>query len=195
MNKNFTDKQKKLWQNAKEYIPCGEPVTAIQIKLDTEGLFYNKWGSNQIGKKNDWLVESATGSVYTIDNESFEKTYKLYSKGRYIKFASIWVTIADHDGNIKTKEGYSHYKDGDYLVANNQNGEDPYTPPADVIKNNYVRAYNEFDMQELVGNVITLGNVKGKVCKVSWIFNDVKCKIRQNDGITKTRFYREEIIK
>ena len=137
INVNFNDAQSKLWKTAKEYIPCGEPVTAIQIKLETNGLVYNKWGGEQIGKQNDWLVESSTGSVYTIDDESFKKTYKMESAGRYVKFASIWVTIADHDGKVKTKEGYSEYKKGEYLVANCENGDDPYTPPYDVIQNNY----------------------------------------------------------
>jgi len=49
-------------------------IAAVQLKLDTTGIIYRKWGDNQLCKPNDWIVDNS-GEVYTIDNESFEKTY------------------------------------------------------------------------------------------------------------------------
>lgn len=101
-------------------------VTAIQLNLETAGLSYYKWGSRQIGKPGDWLVENA-GNVYTVDKNTFLQTYKMIEKGRYIKVTPVWASVATSAGAISTKEGKSHYQAGDILVFNQPNGEDGYS--------------------------------------------------------------------
>ena len=102
-----------------------QPVTAIQINLEIPGFNYEKWGSLQQCKKGDWLVEN-NGEVYTVDAESFALTYTCISPGQYNKTAPVWAEIATCDGEIKTKEGVSNYKAGDYLVYNQEERNDGY---------------------------------------------------------------------
>jgi hypothetical protein len=52
----------------------GQPVVAVQLKLDTEGFKYRKWGEEQRCKANDWIVDN-DGDVYTVDADSFARTY------------------------------------------------------------------------------------------------------------------------
>jgi hypothetical protein len=33
----------------------GQPVVAVQLKLETEGFNYRKWGDKQHCKANDWV--------------------------------------------------------------------------------------------------------------------------------------------
>lgn len=101
------------------------PVVAIRINLDTPGLLYQKWGGEQLGKQGDWLVQNGK-EVYTIDSESFSKTYKRVSQGLYIKKAPVWAYRAARAGKIQTKEGYSQYKKGDWIVANDSHFVDQY---------------------------------------------------------------------
>jgi hypothetical protein len=102
-----------------------QAVTAIQINLEIPGFSYEKWGSLQQCKKGDWLVEN-NGEVYTVDAESFALTYTCISPGQYIKSTPVWAEIATCDGEIKTKEGVSQYKAGDYLVYNQEDRKDGY---------------------------------------------------------------------
>jgi hypothetical protein len=92
-------------------------ITAIQLSLETDGLVYKKWGGEQRGKKGDWLVDNA-GDIYTVDAEVFQKTYHNVSPGRYAKATRVWARVAGESGTIKTKEGSSEYRAGDYLVYN-----------------------------------------------------------------------------
>ena len=39
---------------------------------------------------------------------------------------SVWAEIAGEAGSVATKEGRSHYERGDYLVYNDESGEDAY---------------------------------------------------------------------
>lgn len=93
-------------------------ITAVQLKLDTNGLQYRKWGDIQNAQANDWLVE-ANGNVYTIEEEVFARTYRQASPGRYEKVAPVFAVQADQDGSIATLEGRTHYTVGDYLVYEN----------------------------------------------------------------------------
>lgn len=100
-------------------------VTAVKLALDTHGLIYRKWGAEQRAKRGDWLVDS-DGEVYTIDGKVFAKTYERVGPGTYRKVAPVWAELATRDGSVKTKEGESRYKKGDYIVFNNKDGTDGY---------------------------------------------------------------------
>ncbi|MBM3801749.1 MAG: hypothetical protein FJW26_05475 [Acidimicrobiia bacterium] len=100
-------------------------VTAVQLDLDTDGFAYNKWGGRQVCKRGDWLVDN-NGEKYTVEKESFAKTYLFVSPGVYIKSAPVWAEVAAEPGKIATKEGQTAYAAGDYLVSNNEDGADAY---------------------------------------------------------------------
>ncbi len=87
-------------------------ITAIQLDLDTEGFTYQKWGGTQRCKRGDWLVNNQ-GDVYTVDRESFERTYCMVSPGVYIKDTPMWAKQAEAPGTIQTKEGSTAYQAGD----------------------------------------------------------------------------------
>ena len=90
-------------------------VVAVQLNLDTDGLVYQKWGDTQKAKAGDWLVDN-DGSIYTIEEEVFARTYKPVSPGLYEKVAVIYAEPATEAGSIVTLEGRTHYDAGDYLV-------------------------------------------------------------------------------
>ena len=103
------------------------PVVAIRLDLETDGLVYRKWGDEQRAKRGDWLVDN-DGDVYTVDAESFDRTYKRVGSGpgMYIKSTPVWATKAESAGSVLTKEGRSHYQAGDYVVSNSSDGSDQY---------------------------------------------------------------------
>lgn len=111
-------------------------VTAVQLDLDTEGFVYNKWGSKQVCKRGDWLVDN-NDDKYTVSQESFAKTYERISPGVYVKSAPVWAEVADKAGKVKTKEGETAYKAGDYLVSNNEDGTDAYAMSAEKFESMY----------------------------------------------------------
>ena len=92
-----------------------QSIVAVQIDLETDGLHYRKWGDVQHAKAGDWLVNNG-GSVYTIDQETFARTYRQVSQGLYEKVALVYAEPASDDGSIETQEGRTHYTAGDYLV-------------------------------------------------------------------------------
>ena len=47
--------------------------------------------------------------------------------GCYVKKTLVWAEIATEAGRIKTKEGATRYRKGDYLVYNHRNGRDGYS--------------------------------------------------------------------
>jgi len=100
-------------------------VVAVQLDLDTEGFTYRKWGGEQRCKRGDWLVDN-DGDIYTVDGEVFARTYRQARPGAYVKTTRVWAEIATDDGSVATKEGRSHYRRGDYLVSNNEDGTDAY---------------------------------------------------------------------
>jgi len=102
-----------------------QAVTAIKLALDTEGLRYHKWGSDQHGKPGDWLIDNA-GDIYTVAADVFAHTYRQISPGRFIKSTPVWARRAEHAGTLKTREGESHFTVGDYLVFNQPDETDGY---------------------------------------------------------------------
>ena len=112
------------------------PVTAIKLDLDIDGLEYRKWGASQRAKRGDWLVDN-DGDVYTVDGKVFARTYKRLRPGIYLKTTPVWAEVATEAGSVKTKEGVSKYKRGDYIVYNNRNGGDGYCMSAAKFKAMY----------------------------------------------------------
>lgn len=104
-------------------------VTAAQLNLDTAGFTYRKWGAMQHCKPGDWLVDNA-GEIYTVDAQSFARTYVQTSPGRYSKSGAVWEEVAAVAGAIPTKEGKTHYNPGDYLVFNDSDETDAYSVTA-----------------------------------------------------------------
>lgn len=111
-------------------------VTAVRFDVETEGFAYQKWGAKQRAKRGDWLVDN-DGDVYTVDADSFARTYRKLSPGVYVKTTPIWAEVADAPGAIATKEGKSHYEKGDYIVFNEESGGDGYAVAADKFEEMY----------------------------------------------------------
>ena len=114
-------------------------ITAVRLDLDTEGFTYQKWGGTQRCKRGDWLVNNA-GETYTIDAETFEKTYHEVSPGVYAKDSPIWAEEVQVAGTIHTKEGSTDYVAGDFLVFNDAEGRDGYAVRAETFHSLYVLA-------------------------------------------------------
>jgi hypothetical protein len=100
-------------------------VIAVQLNLDTEGFTYHKWGSEQRCKPGDWLLDNE-GEIYSVDSRVFTKTYRKVRPGVYVKTTPVWAEVATISGSVATKEGKSDFKEGDYLVYNNEDGSDAY---------------------------------------------------------------------
>ena len=111
-------------------------ISAVQLDLDTEGFTYRKWGGEQFCKPGDWIVDNG-GDVYTIDQETFRRTYREVEAGRYTKSTPVWAERAEVSGVIKTKEGETHYEAGDYLVYNAAERCDGYAMSPDKFRQLY----------------------------------------------------------
>ena len=111
-------------------------IIAVQLDLETDGFLYQKWGAEQKAKAGDWLAKNGD-DTYTIDQDVFEKTYRQTDAGRYVKTTPIWAEKVTDEGSVDTKEGTSHYKAGDYLVSNNEDGTDSYCISADKFNEMY----------------------------------------------------------
>jgi len=111
-------------------------VTAVQLDLDFDGFTFRKWGGEQRCKPGDWLVNNR-GDTYTIDREVFARTYRNLSPGVYRKSTPIWAEVATEPGKVDTLEGESHYRAGDYLVSNNEDGSDAYCMSAEKFEATY----------------------------------------------------------
>ena len=104
----------------------GMPVAySFELGLDMDGFAHQKWGTAQRCKPGDWIVNN-DGDHYTVNKESFAKTYRKVDPGIYHKSAPIWAEVATQSGEVETKEGVSHYNAGDYIVSNNEDGTDAY---------------------------------------------------------------------
>ena len=93
--------------------------------MELDSFVYKKWGAEQSAKRDDWVVDN-DGDVYTVDADSFAKTYQETGRGTYIKTTPVWAEQAEQSGSVKTKEGATHYEAGDYLVSNERDGSDAY---------------------------------------------------------------------
>ena len=111
-------------------------VAAVQLDLDTPGFTYEKWGGTQQCKRLDWLVNN-DGDIYTVDRETFARTYRPAGLGSYVKVAPVWAEQASSAGQIRTKEGVTHYESGDYLVYNERGSRDGYAVAKDVFERMY----------------------------------------------------------
>lgn len=114
-------------------------VVAVRLDLDTDGFRYYKWGSEQFCKRGDWLVDNA-GDVYTVDAASFARTYTHLSPGVYRKTAPVWAEQAETDGEVRTAEGFTHYRRGDWLVFNAADGTDGYAMTDETFHRLYAKA-------------------------------------------------------
>jgi len=100
-------------------------VIAVQVDLETDSFTYKKWGSTQTCKRGDWLVHN-NGDTYTVDRDTFARTYKQTGPGTYVKWTPVWAEVAGEAGEVHTKEGATRYRAGDYLVYNEPQGADAY---------------------------------------------------------------------
>ncbi|OED39532.1 hypothetical protein AB833_15005 [Chromatiales bacterium (ex Bugula neritina AB1)] len=112
-------------------------VTAVQLDLDTAGFSYEKWGGQQQCRQGDWLVNNA-GECYTINSASFADTYVNVSPGCYRKVTMVLAEVAATDGQVRTREGITEYKAGDYIVHNREDGSDSYAVDKDRFERMYV---------------------------------------------------------
>jgi hypothetical protein len=117
---------------------ASQAIIAVQLALDTAGFTYRKWGDIQRCKAGDWIVDNG-GDIYTIDRETFERTYHKVGTGTYVKMAPVWAEVAREAGFVQTKEGVTHYQAGDYLVFNEEHGGDAYAMTADKFAAMYER--------------------------------------------------------
>lgn len=118
---------------------ANQAVVAVQLALDTAGFTYQKWGGVQRCKAGDWIVNN-DGDVYTVDRETFERTYRQVGAGTYMKITPVWAEVAREAGCVQTKEGVTHYRGGDYLMFNEEHGGDAYAVSADKFEAMYERA-------------------------------------------------------
>jgi hypothetical protein len=100
-------------------------VVAVQLDVDTSGFTYDKWGGEQRCKRGDWLVDN-DGDVYTVDQDTFCRTYREVERGRFMKSTPVWAEFAKRVGTVQTNERSTAYEAGDYLVFNEADGGDPY---------------------------------------------------------------------
>jgi hypothetical protein len=100
-------------------------VTAVQLRMDTNGLHYRKWGHEQHAKAGDWIVDNGS-EVYSVDADSFASTYRPVGPGRYVKTAPVWAQRATQAGRVNTKEGVTTFNAGDWVVSNREDGSDVY---------------------------------------------------------------------
>lgn len=111
-------------------------MAAVRLALDTDGLVYRKWGGEQRAKPGDWIVDN-NGDVYTVDADVFARTYRQTATGAYVKTTPVWAERATGAGHVKTKEGFTQYEPGDYIVSNSSDGTDEYAMKADKFEELY----------------------------------------------------------
>jgi hypothetical protein len=114
----------------------GTAVTAIRMALDFDTFTYRRWGSLQNGKPGDWLVERE-GKVHTVDADTFARTYRQTGPGSYVKVAPVLAAPAASDGAIRTQEGKTNYRQGDYIIWNDGEALDCYA----IAKEEFERLY------------------------------------------------------
>jgi hypothetical protein len=119
---------------------AGSQVTAIQLNLDLEAFRFHKWGGIQTAKQGDWLVER-DGQAHTVDADSFTRTYRQIGPATYVKHSIVWAKTAQRDGSIPTREGTTHYRQGDVLAWNDPEGKDGYA----MTKEKFDSLYQPFD--------------------------------------------------
>jgi len=123
-----------------EYVKrASQSVIAVQVDLQTAGFTYEKWGATQTCKPGDWLVNNG-GDTYTIDRDTFARTYRQTGPGTFVKETPVWAEVATEPGVVRTKEGSTHYERGDYLVYNQPDGGDAYAVSRAAFERMYERS-------------------------------------------------------
>ena len=102
-----------------------QAVTAVCLDLQFSTFSYQKWGAPQQAQAGDWLVDNQ-GDIYTVAADTFKRTYRNLSPGRWLKSTPIWAEQAAQPGAVVTQEGRTHYEAGDWLVSNQEDGSDAY---------------------------------------------------------------------
>lgn len=120
--------------NLTQYTRKPNKIFALQL---TEPKTYQAWGGTQHAKVGDWWVNN-NGEEYSIDQESFAKTYTRIEADIYTKTGDVWAYVATEAGKVKTEEGFTEYEKGDYIVANNPDGTDAYANTAEYFNKAYV---------------------------------------------------------
>jgi len=113
-----------------------QAVTAVRLALECGELTYQKWGDTQRARAGDWLVDN-DGDVYTVAADSFARSYRQVSPGRWLKTTPVWAERAQEAGSVATKEGRTHYDAGDWLVSNHEDGSDAYAISAAKFERTY----------------------------------------------------------
>lgn len=103
----------------------GATVHAIRFAFDSDGFDYTQWGARQHCKAGDWIVQNGD-DTYTVAAESFARTYEHVSGAEYRKVGRVWAEAQAEAGTIRTQEGSTDYRAGDFLVYNDRNREDGY---------------------------------------------------------------------
>lgn len=67
--------------------------TGSDYYFDRTGFTYEKWGSTQRCKSEDRLVNN-NGDTYTVDRDTFARTYKSTGPGTYIKVTTYGPEVA-----------------------------------------------------------------------------------------------------
>jgi hypothetical protein len=62
-----------------------------------------------------------------VDREVFERTYRQVEPGKFVKVAPIWAEVATEAGFVETLEGRTHYRAGDFLVSDAEDGDSTYS--------------------------------------------------------------------
>jgi uncharacterized protein len=115
---------------------ANQSVVAVQLALSGAGFTYEKWGGRQTCKAGDWLVDNK-GDVYTVDADTFARTYERVGDGKYVKTTPVWAEVAKESGRVTTKEGTTDYEAGDYVVSNDEDGRDAYAVSGRVFEEMY----------------------------------------------------------
>jgi hypothetical protein len=113
-----------------------QAVTAVRLALSFAGFTYEKWGAVQRAQSGDWLVDNG-GDIHTVAAQSFARTYREISPGRWLKTTPIWAERATAPGAATTNEGLTHFEAGDWVVSNNEDGSDAYAISADKFEGMY----------------------------------------------------------
>ena len=101
----------------------------MRLDLDTDGFTYRKWGGTQRCKQGDWLVNNG-GDIYTIDQETFSRTYRR-GRGRPVRERESGLGGASHVGGFDhDQRRIDRHEVGDFLVFNDPDGRDGYAVTA-----------------------------------------------------------------
>lgn len=113
-----------------------QAVTAVRLALTFDAFTYQKWGGSQRALPGDWLVDN-DGDIYTVAADSFARTYRGVSPGRWVKTTPVWAEKATLAGSVATQEGRTQYQAGDWLVSNARDGSDAYAIDGDAFERLY----------------------------------------------------------